>query len=593
MDTGASTTAKAVRLRLLRVALPCQYHCPAAPLPLSTSFPTHYCTNIVAFVRTGSTPRFLRTGQSSPQPVTLQEWLQRAGRLNNVTATKVPPIALRCMQQLAAFPRGSIGRTDLPATIRAVNTTLACATAVRAKPRLLSDLGKTLQAQPDLRRGLRRSPEFRAHVASLFALAAADPCSFSDAVNASQLATAQIKTGHYSPPFWTGLERAGLRGLPPRQFANVVYAAAKLHADLAAPRPSPGLQQRVWHAVEAGGHRMAAGMSPQHVSNVWWALATLGLEVPPATLDVLKAATVRVAPEMAPQNVSIVLWAWASMQLAVEGLVVPMEAAVAAVAPRANAQAVANTLWAWATLRLRPERILPPLTATLPRVVPLMSDQHLSNVCWAWGALMLPAAEAVPILQAGFLRLAAEGEVSEQALSNVWWAWARLHVSDDGIAACFHAVLARHAQHAEPLTAVVVLKAVATLARPPPPPLFMQLMRVVTQGGEEMGVWECSNVLWGLGVMAVVRGGPVSVATARGGAPAAEGDAVAAAYDEAVQHLATRLLEFHESDTEFAQEALNQVRHHTLCWACSTVPARLLACVCWGSSAWWRDAGAM
>ena len=446
------------------------------------------------------------------------------------------------MQQLAAFPRGSIGRTDLPAIIRAVNTTLACATAVRAKPRLLSDLGKTLQAQPDLRRGLRRSPEFRAHVASLFSLASADPCSFSDAVNVSQLATAQIKTGHYSPAFWTGLERAGLRGLPPRQFANVVYAAAKLHADLAAPRPSPGLQQRVWHAVEAGGHRMAAGMSPQHVSNVWWALATLDLEVPPATLDVLKAATVRVAPEMAPQNVSIVLWAWA-------------------------------------TLRLRPERIVPPLTATLPRVVPLMSDQHLSNVCWAWGALMLPAAEAVPILQAGFLRLAAEGEVSEQALSNVWWAWARLHVSDDGIAACFHAVLAQHAQHAEPLTAVVVLKAVATLARPPPPPLFMQLMRVVTQGGEEMGVWECSNVLWGLGVMAVVRGGPVSVATARGGAPAADGDAVAAAYDEAVQHLAARLLEFHEADVEFAQEALNQVRHLTLCWACSAVPARLPACV--------------
>ena len=35
---------------------------------------------------------------------------------------------------------------------------------------------------------------------------------------------------------------------------------------------------------------MTSGMSPQHVANVWWALATLKLPVPAATLAVLKAA---------------------------------------------------------------------------------------------------------------------------------------------------------------------------------------------------------------------------------------------------------------------------------------------------------------
>lgn len=511
----------------------------------------------------GRRPRLLRTGQHSPQPVTIKEWLSRAGRLSNVNSTKVPAIAFRCMQQLASFPRGSIGRSDLSATVRAVNTTLAAAAAVRSKPRLLSDLGKTLQAQPGLRGALHRSPDFRGHLASLFSLAAADPTSFSDAVNASQLATAQIKTGHYSAAFWASLERCGLRGLPPRQFANVVYAAAKLHAACGAPRPSTGLQQRIWHALEAGGHRLTAGMTPQHVANVWWALAALNLSVPAPSLDVLKAAAVRVAPDMAPQNVSNILWAFAVLGVHMDGLCAPMEAAVVAVAPHANPQVVSNTLWAWGTLRLPPGRILKPLTAVLPRVVPEMTDQHLSNVCWAWGALQLPTACAMPVLEQGFLRLAAEGgAVSEQALANIWWAWARLRVTDESIAPRFYAVLAHLGDTCDALTAVIVAKAAATLTRPLPPRLLVQVMRAAVAEGPQMRVWDCTNMLWALGVLAVIGGGPVDAAAARETPPGGHSGRVAAAYDTAAQSLAERLLQAYESGVEFAPEALNQVWHH-------------------------------
>lgn len=438
-------------------------------------------------------------------------------------------MTLQCTQQLACLPRHSIGKSDIPATIEAVNATLSCATAARNKGRILSDLGKALQTHPGLSLQLHRSPDFRHHLSTLFSLAAADPRSFSDPVNVSQLATAQVKAGHYSPDFWAALERYGLRSLPSRQFVNVLHSAAKLHADASAPGMSSALQDRMWHALEAGGHRLMADTSVQNIANLWWAFATLGLAVPPAVQDVLKAATVRAASAMNAQEVSLVLWAFATLRLPVDGMFVSLERAVAATAPHAQQQSLSKVMWSWAKLQLPTERIRAPIGDAVARTAAGMDDLSLSNVCWAWASLMLPPVDAVPALQRRFGALADGGAVGPQAAANVWWALSRLRVCDAGVAPHLDALLEQHLRGpAAHISARRVLAACAALARPPPPPLLMQLMHALEEA--RMSDRVCAQSLWALGVLAALPHGGVDGAT-----PLRD------AFDSAVLRLASQL----------------------------------------------------
>eukprot|EP00892_Ulva_mutabilis_P009339 jgi/Ulvmu1/6778/UM030_0116.1 len=504
-----------------------------------------------------STPR-----KSNHKPVTLQQWLRQARHLEDCAPSQLPDRTLQCIQQLAAFPRGSIGPADIPATVQVVNNTLALAKTTRRKPRLLSDLGKALQAQRSLSLRLHHSPDFQRHLSTLFSLAAADPFSFSDPIDISQLATAQVKIGHYSAAYWAALERHGLRTLPSRQFANVVHAAAKLTANVAAPRPSAGLQQRVWHAAEAGGHRLMAEMSGAHISNLWWAFATLNLEVPPTTRDVLTAATARLALTMTPQSVSITLWAFATLRQPIDGLFVVLERAVVATAPHANPQNVGITMWAWATMRLPPARIQKPIAAAVVRNAASMSEQNVSNVLWAWGLLTLPPSDVVPVVLQRFAALADRGAVGSQSLANVWWALARLRVSDGAVAAQLDATLeenlrdhaACRAQHA-----VSVMSGCVTLTRLPPPPLLVGLIRALLQGSGGARGRTFSHALWALGVLAVLPGAGVSGAPPQGSAAAAQAGSLQAVFDEAVQRLAGELVRRYNSGSRFDFRSMRQI----------------------------------
>ena len=253
------------------------------------------------------------------------------------------------MRSLAGLPRGSIQKVNVPACVQAVTSILACAhsDSVKSKPTLLSNLGKLVQAQAPLRQHLRRDRKLQKHISDLFAVASAGSDLFTNPIDVSQLATAQLKLGQYSSEFWARIERWGLGTLSGRAFSNVVHAYAKLHQHCGAPRPSVNLQKCMWHALQERDHRLAAEMNSQNLSNIWWSFATLGMVVPAQTHDALQSATIRLAPVMPPQEVANIWWAFATLALVVSAQTHDaLQSATVRLAPAMAPQSVANILWA-------------------------------------------------------------------------------------------------------------------------------------------------------------------------------------------------------------------------------------------------------
>lgn len=447
------------------------------------------------------------------------------------------------MQSFASLPRRCIGRADLSICTQAISSILSCAhvAAFRSKPRLLSDLGKTLQAQPALRHHVRDIPDIQRAISTLFSLAAGDPDLFSNPVNVSQLATAQLKTGHYSSDFWARVELAGLDGMSAREFSNIVHAAAKLRDECGAPPPSRSMQQCMWRALRAGGHRMAAEMNSWDVSNIWWALAKLELHVPADIADALAATTARAARRMVPQEAANTWWAFAALGLAVPAPThASLHASTAALAPDMTPQGVAITWLALAKLGLAvPDATHAALHAAAVRVAPDLTPQGVANTWFAFAklALALPAATDAA-LQAATVRVAPD--LAQQEVTNILWALASL----------------QDLLNQTEMTAHV--------------------MHAVVRCHDELTVQGCCNGLWALGVFAVS-------AVPFPGRPQGRGlhrglHAVHAVHAEAVTLLTGRLAELVRGGASIQPEGLCQVGdlHVIICRFLNLT----LCCVC-------------
>lgn len=164
----------------------------------------------------------------------LQGQRQQGGRLQ-VSA---------CMWSLAALPRGSIQKVSVPACVQAVASILSCAhsDSVKSSPPFCpTSASELVQAQAPLRQHLRRDRELQKHISDLFSISSAGTDSFTNPIDVSQLATAQLKLGQYCSEFWARIERSGLGTLSGRASSNVVHAYAMLHQQCGAPRPSVNL----------------------------------------------------------------------------------------------------------------------------------------------------------------------------------------------------------------------------------------------------------------------------------------------------------------------------------------------------------------
>lgn len=428
------------------------------------------------------------------------------------------------MAAFASLPQRSIRKKrGVIDSMDAIASILALAQDVPpgAQPRLLSDLGKTLQAQPSLRHHFQRSLQHQQHLSSLFSLAAANPALLSDACNVSQLATAQVKTVHFCPEFWSMLERSGttLHTLPARELDNVVYSAAKLCQYCGAPRPSPALQQCIWGALSARHHQRVAEMNAFSVSNVVWALANLGLRVPADTLEALLAAVARLAPRMAPQGVAKTWWALATLEISVTPEVQAAQVdATVWLAPRMVPQDVAKTWWALAKMRVSvPPSAHGALVDAAGRVAPDMSAMDVANTWRALAALrmLVPAVVRAALLDAA---TRAAPDMAAQHVADTWWALATLGVA---VSSGTHAAL---------------LDATVRLA-------------------PGMAPEEVCDALWGLGVLAAV---PADGATAASleARRAAAGMRVSALRGLAAAALTARLLQLHEEAAAPAGGAL-------------------------------------
>jgi hypothetical protein len=198
-------------------------------------------------------------------------------------------------------------------------------------------------------------------------------------------------------------------------------AANSLHA-------AAGALLHCCQCQEAGSLRAWDGQS---VSNVLWALATLGQRPSAAWLNKLLQHLERHAgKEMTAQGVSVTLWALAALG------VLPQASCTAALlsaaaqhmqSPTFTPQAASNTIWALAVLEQQPSKTwLAGFWRSSRALLLDMNSQGLVNCLWAVARLGVQPPQEWVVDASELLLQQGVQELSSQGLSNVLWAMARL-----------------------------------------------------------------------------------------------------------------------------------------------------------------------
>ena len=366
-------------------------------------------------------------------PPTLSQWCAAVAGLTNRTDESHPAEVFKYAADLKRVNSAAVAadvRALLPLVARLLRQ-IGCPNLRKAS--MLDALGTSLQAHPPLLAAVAADAELCALLDGSLELAAEDGETYTNALCASQMATAQDKLGRFCVSFWRGLEQHGAQHLGARQLATVIHRAAALRESdtYVAASPAGVLQpgQGVCRALSDALLRSSKVLQAQAVANVLIAFPKLGWQLDGPLRDGLLLAARRESVRMVPQAVSNTLWALATLQLqpsaelqrALLGRALRLSASM-------TAQSVANIMWALATLRVQPDAELH--AALLGRALQLhtdMNEQNVANTLWALAALQVqPGAE----LQAALLDRAwhVSTNMSEQGVANTLWALAALQV---------------------------------------------------------------------------------------------------------------------------------------------------------------------
>jgi hypothetical protein len=204
-----------------------------------------------------------------------------------------------------------------------------------------------------------------------------------------------------------------------RQLANIVWSCGHLGtADTAAMLLPVFLHDSILHHPE-----------PQHVSNVLWAAATLGMQLTPQQAQQLLQHFEQVLPLAKPQNVSNVLWAAATLELHLTPQQLQqMLQHFQEVLPQANPQEIANTLWAVAAMQQQvPLQQLQQMLQRFQVVLPQANPQNVANTLWACAKLLYAPLQLLSALEQHPQQLQAVlAAAGSHALANMTWACGQL-----------------------------------------------------------------------------------------------------------------------------------------------------------------------
>ncbi|KAI8475175.1 MAG: hypothetical protein J3K34DRAFT_517616 [Monoraphidium minutum] len=205
--------------------------------------------------------------------------------------------------------------------------------------------------------------------------------------------------------------------------SNVLWAVASMGL----PLPGRWAQQLVAALVQKGKKA-----KPLELANALWAAATMGLPRPRQQAQQLVPV---LAQQAAPYEVSNALWAAAKRKAdfaaaVVEGGVtaidVPLLQLAAAVSRQQagdlNPQDVINSLWALSELRLRPPEPAALLAEAALQQAPAMEPQHLSNTAVALARLGLHDARLFAALVDAAVQQGQRFSAVPQHTTNLAWA---------------------------------------------------------------------------------------------------------------------------------------------------------------------------
>jgi len=164
-------------------------------------------------------------------------------------------------------------------------------------------------------------------------------------------------------------------------------------------------------------------LTSQNLSNIAWALATLGVRNEPL-LDAIASAALARSTELSPQDLSNIAWAYAKLDYQTENLLQAISAAAIRLMGSFGGQDLGITSWACAKLELRHLPLLSALSAEAIRKISECAPQNLSNLAWAWATMGIPNE---PLLNAiSSASLATIADFNTQNLANTAWSFARL-----------------------------------------------------------------------------------------------------------------------------------------------------------------------
>ena len=265
-----------------------------------------------------------------------------------------------------------------------------------------------------------------------------------------------------------------------RQSTMFLYASA-----LARDPPSAGVLRGVWRDLRAAESRVGA----HHVSNLVWALGTLGLDPGPEGWEIVNRRApfaFRERSTFNAQNVANTWWGFAKLRRAPRGeAAAALSRAIVVVADTFKPQELANAMWARAYLASACGlRVEPSVRAAFDDAVARTLDvqeKTRRRVFNAAGATDETSALGVSTPSVETLRF------KSKELSQVFWHYASLNVKPrDALWRSLDAAAEAQAPFASPMDVSLTLWACATLGKPPSPRAWAAMerrMRALVAGG--------------------------------------------------------------------------------------------------------------
>ncbi|KAJ1488554.1 hypothetical protein T484DRAFT_1782771 [Baffinella frigidus] len=280
----------------------------------------------------------------------------------------------------------------------------------------------------------------------------------------------------------------------PQAVSNVLWALATM---------GERADRELLEAMQTRAKETAGEFKPQEVANLMWALATMGEKPDRELLEAMQNRATATAGEFIPQTVSNLLWSLATMgEKADRGLLEAMQRRAKETAGEFKPQEVANSLWALATMGERADRgMLEALQTQATAKAGEFILQDVVNVLWALATMGQKADRG--LLEAMQRRATATaGKFIPKAVAKLLWALATMGIkADRNLLEAMQTRATATAGEFNPQDVSNVLWALATMGKKADLELLEAMQNRATANAGEFNPQAISNLLWALATM--------------------------------------------------------------------------------------------